>query len=73
MRIDPANTAAVQSTVSHEFDDITVRHSGRVMHLLVVRERQEANPDRRIHEDDHAAENPLPAPCPSRVHAAGLT
>ena len=36
MRIDPANPATVKSTVSHEFDDITVRHGGRLMHLLVV-------------------------------------
>ncbi len=39
MRIDPANPAAVESTVSHEFDDITVRHGGRLMHFLVAREQ----------------------------------
>jgi hypothetical protein len=35
MRIDPANPSAVQSTAAHEFDDIRVRHSRRLVHLLV--------------------------------------
>jgi hypothetical protein len=39
MRIDPANPPAVQSTLAHELDDSAVRHGGRSMHLLVVRQQ----------------------------------
>ena len=39
MRIDPANPAAVQSTAPHELHDINMRHSGRLVHLLVIREQ----------------------------------
>lgn len=39
MRIDPANTAPVEPTISHEIDNITVRHGGCLMHLLVVRQQ----------------------------------
>ena len=38
MRIDPANPAAMQSTVTHEPDNIYVTHSGRLVHLLVARQ-----------------------------------
>jgi hypothetical protein len=46
MRIDPANPAAVQSTDADELHDITVRHGGCLMHLLVV--RQQLLPPTRI-------------------------
>ena len=39
MRIDPADTAPMEATVPHELDNIAVRHSGRLMHLLVVRQQ----------------------------------
>src|SRR5688572_18211304 len=95
MRIDPANPVSVQSTASYELHHIDMRHSGRLVHLLVICEqlfspalvpdkklsvdelvaadlvtaqesvqlgrvrssiREEPNPDRRIDENDHAAE-----------------
>jgi len=36
VRIDPANTAPVQAPITHELDDIGVRHDGCLMHSLVV-------------------------------------
>ena len=39
MRIDPADPTAVKLTVSHESDDILVRHHRRLMHLLVIRQQ----------------------------------
>ena len=39
MRINPANPAAVQPTVAHELHNVNVRHSGRLVHLLVIREQ----------------------------------
>ena len=36
MRIDPANTAPVQSPIAHKLYDISVRHDGCLVHSLVV-------------------------------------
>ena len=36
MRIDPANTAPVQTPFAYKRDDITVRHNRCLVHLLVV-------------------------------------
>jgi hypothetical protein len=36
VRIDPANTAPVQPSITHELYDISVRHDGRLVHSLVV-------------------------------------
>ena len=36
VRIDPANTAPVQAPITHELDDIGVRHDGCLVHSLVV-------------------------------------
>ena len=40
MRIDPADAAPVESTVSHEIDNIAVRHCGCLVHLLIVRQQR---------------------------------
>jgi hypothetical protein len=39
MGIDPADPASVQSPISHELDNITVRHDWCSVHLLVVRQQ----------------------------------
>ena len=93
MRIDPANTAAVQTPIAHKVYDIAVRHDRCLVHSLVVGQQlfattrvadeelaedevvaahfvttqepvkfgrirrsigEEANPDRRVNQDDHA-------------------
>jgi hypothetical protein len=49
----------VQSTVEHELDDIAVRHGGRSMHLLVI--RQQLPPPALIPDEEFSEDELMPA------------
>ena len=39
MRINPAYPVSVQSTAPYELHNINMRHGGRLVHLLIIREQ----------------------------------
>ena len=58
MRIDPANTAPVQSSIAHKLYDISMRYHGGLVHSLVVGQQLCATAlvaDKELAEDEVVA------------------
>ena len=58
MRIDPANTTPVQSSIAHKLYDISMRHHGRLVHSRVVGKQLSATTliaDEQFAEDEVVA------------------
>jgi len=58
VRIDPANTAPVQSSIAHKFYDIRMGHHWRLVHSLVVGQQLSAATliaDEQLAEDEVVA------------------